>query len=430
MMQDEDFDPRDGLHGLVARLSKLLIGLGSRLLVHSGSLILAAVICGATYLPGAGAATTAALFFTLYTGFVCLVPRGMGMRPDWLIPSVTGLLLIALWQFAGFPWQISVIWGGALTWSVRLLTKRGMVDWEWSAIPALLFGLFCFYNALLPRAPGSPPYLLFPVLAACGWGAVLLHARLFGDTVQAGVLKEACSRLEQLAAAPLRLPRELEPVTRTLAAQGRELLRLKPKPDASTAELTSMLDQISGKLARSGATLTPERSAKVLPQLERMSRVLDERLAEIAPPAPESPQRAEQRALAARLDAFRAAIRQLADKSRALPPGLQQHVNGIAAAADRIIQCMREDHNDVARGDRFLSRYLASAHTVIDEYTRLSARGGQYGQIAEALEKAEGPLARLEAAFTDEHAALLRNDTINFTAELNVLDKLLKMDGK
>ena len=39
-------------------------------------------------------------------------------------------------------------------------------------------------------------------------------------------------------------------------------------------------------------------------------------------------------------------------------------------------------------------------------------------------------LERLEKAFTDEHGRLLQNDTVNFTAELNVLDKLLKMEGR
>lgn len=428
MAPGEDFDSQ-GIGGVVSRLTEFLIGLGSRLLVHFSALILAAIIGSAMHLPGAGVATTGALIFSLYTGCICLVPRGIGARPDWLIPSGAGLLLVAIWQFSGFPWQLSIIWGGTLTWTIRLLMKRGRMDWEWSIIPALLIAMFGFYDALLPRAPGSPPYLFFPVLAAAGWGAALFYARLLGDTVQAGVLKTACSHLERLASATW-LPRELTPITQTLAAQGRELLRLKPRPDASTAEITRMLDQISGKLTRLGTRFTPEGTAKVKLQLERMSQVLDDRLSELAPSASDSPGRAEERALAARLGTFRAAIRQLADKRHALPPELQKHVDGITIAADKILQCMREDPNDVARGDRFLARYLKSAHTVIDEYTRLYAQGGRYCQVTETLEKTEGLLARMETAFTDEHAALLRNDTVNFTAELNVLDKLLKMDGK
>ena len=434
MLPSEDFDSR-GLSGFVTQLTEFLVGLGSRLLVHCSSLILAAIIGSATTLPGtaggfgAGAAATGALIFSLYIGFICLVPRGMGMRPDWLIPNGAGLLLVVLWQIFGFPWQMAVIWGGGLTWTIRLLMKRGMMDWEWSVIPALLIGMFGFFDLLLPRAPGSPPYLFFPVLAAAGWAAILFYSKIFGDTVQAGVLKEACARLERLAA-DKRQPRDFGPVMRELASQGRELLKLKPRLDGSTADITRTLDQISAKVARLGSRLTPEGTARVKAQLERMGKVMDDRLSELAPPEPDTPERAEERALAVRLEGFRAATRQLADKRYGLPAELQKHVDGIAIAADQIIQCMRDDPNDVARGDRFLSRYLKSAHTVIDEYVRLSAQGGQYSQVAETLEKAKSLLARMEAAFADEHAALLRNDTVNFTAELNVLDKLLKMDGR
>ena len=428
MLPSEDFHSQ-GLSGFVTQLTEFLIGLGSRLLVHFSSLILAAIIGSAMHLPAAGFAASGALIFCLYIGLICLVPRGIAPRPDWLVPTGAGLLLVIIWGVTGFPWQFAVIWGGALTWTVRLLMKRGMMDWEWSAIPALLIGMFCFFDALLPLARTSPPYPLFPLLAAGAWGVILVCGKLFGDTVQAGALKEACARLERLAA-DKRLPRELWPGISELAAQGRELLRLKPRLDQSTADLTRTLDQTSAKLARLGPKLTAEGTIKVRAQLERMNRVMDDRLSDLAPPEPETPERAEARALAARLEGFHTQIRQLADKRYTLPLELQQHVDGIALAADKIIGCMREDPNDVARGDRFLSRYLKSAHTVIDEYMRLSERGGQYAQVAEALEKARTLLARMEAAFNDEHAALLRNDTVNFTAELNVLDKLLKMDGK
>jgi hypothetical protein len=39
-------------------------------------------------------------------------------------------------------------------------------------------------------------------------------------------------------------------------------------------------------------------------------------------------------------------------------------------------------------------------------------------------------LDRLVGAFHEEHGNLLRNDTMRFTADLNVLDTLLKMDGR
>ena len=51
------------------------------------------------------------------------------------------------------------------------------------------------------------------------------------------------------------------------------------------------------------------------------------------------------------------------------------------------------------------------------------------GEIKDSLERSHEMLERLAKAFADEYAALQQNDAINFTAELNALDAVLKMQG-
>ena len=135
-------------------------------------------------------------------------------------------------------------------------------------------------------------------------------------------------------------------------------------------------------------------------------------------------------ALAARIEAFRQKALELAGRKDSLPPGMRSRIDGIVEATENIFSCMLADPHDVAPADKFLSRYLTAAHTVVEEYARLSRQGCTHDSVTQALARGDELLERLERAFVDEHARLLQNDTVNFTAELNVLDKLLKMEGR
>ncbi|MDR3213015.1 MAG: 5-bromo-4-chloroindolyl phosphate hydrolysis family protein [Azoarcus sp.] len=148
------------------------------------------------------------------------------------------------------------------------------------------------------------------------------------------------------------------------------------------------------------------------------------------PPSADAFQTAVDRALAGRIGTFRESAAALQDKAHKLPDRVRACVDGIVFGTERILLCMRDDPNDVVQGDRFLSRYLKAAHDLVDDYTRFAAQESARPDIADALCRSESLLDRLQKAFEEEHARLLKNDIVDFTAELNVLDKLLKMDGR
>ena len=152
------------------------------------------------------------------------------------------------------------------------------------------------------------------------------------------------------------------------------------------------------------------------------------------PPAPVEPPRSapprEDLQPSSPIEAFRDSAQRLEGKKGKLPPALRPHLKGIRETTESILECIRTDPEDVAPGTRFLVRYLPATHKVVDEHIRLSQEGGRYKNVQEALERSGALLARLEQAFIDEHCDLLRNDTMNFTAEIHVLDTLLKTQGK
>ncbi len=127
---------------------------------------------------------------------------------------------------------------------------------------------------------------------------------------------------------------------------------------------------------------------------------------------------------------YRTSIAKIRVKQILLPKKLQSCVQSLAMSAEAIIVCMADDARDVDTGRRFLNRYLPAAHSVLDNYSRHAKDAANNPQVAKALSQSEDVIIRLEQAFAYEHKHLLRNDIDDFSAELNVLDTLLKMEGR
>lgn len=411
------------------KISGYVMGFGFRLLTHFFALLIALFAASPAASPGAGVFGATAFKFSVYVGLVCLVPRGAGNRADWLGPTGAGLLLILLWTLSGIPLMYSIVWGGAATWLIRLILRKGQFDWEMTAAPWLFITLYSSFSQQFPKLGMSPPLWLFAVIVLAGWAGTLLYTRFRGNAAQRAMLLDACESMEKKAAAGL--PPALEKSALSLARKGRRLLRLCPRFGTDTAALVNGCAGAADQLSRLPANPSEAQLGRHLSALEELGKDADELLGAIERKKQAySPQAALDRELAARIEIFRESSSELQAKARGLPAKIRGNVDGIALATDKIIICMQEDPADVALGDRFLSRYLKAAHSLVDDYSRLSAQGGEHQSVNEPLARCEALLERLQKAFEEEHARLLQNDAIDFTAELNVLDKLLKMDGR
>lgn len=429
-MPTDDFQA-GGVSGFIGSVTDCAVGLSKRVLIHICGAVLGVLAVFSFTVPDIVATmlTSIPVFLCAYTGFICLVPRGVSSRPDWLIPTGCGFVLLCLWMIFGVPWAMSVFFGGLLTWVIRLAVKRGMMDWEWSVLPLLLVCLFGFFNTLLPASGARPPYILFPVLAAAGWAGVQFYNKLKGDTTQKEMLVTACTRLERMLQSKS-LPMDLEGAVHQLSLHGRRLLEVDPRMDQKTAPLVRDVCKVASTLARVGKNLSPMGSAKAQAKLGEINDAMQKMIKSYEPDTLKEIASTLDKALLARIQGYEKLAQTAVEKSCNLPPEMQVQVRGISRATDNIITCMKEDPQDVDAGDKFLSRYLNAVQTVIDEHIRLSAQTDAHASVAETLGKSRELLARLEKAFVEEHGKLLQNDTVNFTAELNVLDKLLKMDGR
>ena len=123
-------------------------------------------------------------------------------------------------------------------------------------------------------------------------------------------------------------------------------------------------------------------------------------------------------------------IRDLRAKKTHLSFSAQTSLAAISASAESILSCMAKDPRDMQPGQRFLKRYLTATHDVVNKHLRLSHGKTITSEIAETLAESEEMLTRLGYAFAKEHESLLKNDVDDFSADLKVLDTLLKMDGR
>lgn len=155
------------------------------------------------------------------------------------------------------------------------------------------------------------------------------------------------------------------------------------------------------------------------------------RSAELAPkpePKPE-PEPAPSPDEPASVKTSRASLAELEGKLPGLPAETQASVRAIMQSANNILGCMLTDPRDVDHGARFLKRYLAATHGIVDTHRRFAHDKDISPDVASALARSNDMLARLKAAFAKEHALLLQNDVTDFSADLKTLDTLLKMDG-
>lgn len=126
----------------------------------------------------------------------------------------------------------------------------------------------------------------------------------------------------------------------------------------------------------------------------------------------------------------RASLAELEAKLQRLPKNVRGVAESIAATTADILESMARDAGDLEPGHRFLHRYLTVVHSLVDKHIRLARENVITPDIVEALEKSEETLVRLDAVFAKEYGLLLKNDVADFSADIAVIDTLLKMDGK
>ena len=100
--------------------------------------------------------------------------------------------------------------------------------------------------------------------------------------------------------------------------------------------------------------------------------------------------------------------------------------NDICAAADRILQELKSQPDDVTRMRQFLNYYLPTTHAIVAKYVRVEESGVDLGDMTENVIRC---LTDVRTAMNKLYANLFEDDKIDLSVEMETLLLAAKRDG-
>lgn len=131
-----------------------------------------------------------------------------------------------------------------------------------------------------------------------------------------------------------------------------------------------------------------------------------------APPTPEIGEIVQRGT--ALVDAMRADARQIPK------PAVRQQALALCASADRVLSAIGENPDEATIARDFLDRYLAPAHTILDDYARLASRNVASAQPT-LTQVEEHDLPQLTTKFDELYDRLHRGSLIDLQAAREML---------
>ena len=146
------------------------------------------------------------------------------------------------------------------------------------------------------------------------------------------------------------------------------------------------------------------------------------------PPAPTVKVRAEE--LARKLDVCRDKL--LAQESRLSDPQVRRHVKSMATTLDLIADEVEKDPKDRNKVRKLANHYGDMITGLVDKYILLETQEGsaaEGGNVTAALAKLREGLASADEALKKVLDDLFSDDAMEVSADINVLEQLLKTEG-
>lgn len=264
-----------------------------------------------------------------------------------------------------------------------------------------------------------------------GFIAALFSKLLFGgknrDEEAAAARQAAMSAagvLERLLAAP-QLPDDIRPRLSPLVRLLYIWVHARPEHLAQQGEAlhaaAALAERAASSIAQSAA-LPAAFSSEIHALTLRLQKFPDEMSSDL-PAESETPASLPQRLTALE---FKDTCKALQQTSQQLPPEMRILLERILTAAQTVAR-----HSDGSSGaHRFLKRYLGAAQQVADGIIAVGNARHSLGEQQEIVQRSMGVLSRIADAFEAQTRAADERKRDDFSADLAVIDTLLRIDGK
>lgn len=368
-----------------------------------------------------------------YIGLICIFGRQLNNRFGGWIPAIFGLIEVAIASLLGADFFSALLIGGALAWlvtlyervSLRCYRRKVVAKTEWISLVLLIL---CFF-AELDRHAYLASLSVIPVfIFAALYATSFLHLRVF---------KAISQDLEKISDILGSFGQDTFQKQQTLLQEMDEQAKKLPFVSLNAAELRPFFD-ISFKVEDLLRSSSQIKTITVAQDFEfnarKIGAAIDGIYGLFQQNSKSSAISTEQSETAISTDGFddqvfRNNISIINGLAEQLPKNYADLFNSLSILADRIINCMSSDPNDVARGSRFLNRYLPIIITIGQKHIAFLDQKPNDEAIVGINEQNLAILKKLEAAFAVEHSNLLKNDIMEMNVETKTLERLLKLDG-
>ena len=364
----------------------------------------------------------ASLLFSSYVGLLCLFPNPKEKLTtrEYYLPTLFGFLTLMGFVVTGASLCAAVLAGGVTTYVVRLIRYRRNFGFDFATLPFLLISIFLWSERLDSSFANGVVLLVFVLL---GIIVYTISSKFRDKQVLKENIKVAISSFKSLRD---------EKLDDTLTLELNRLIDVLLKFDESASDLQK--EQLASKvvlvLKRAFSYRNMQRIKKdnrslertyddLLVSLKTLSSDIESALRDITINSKVYQEFSE----------FVESAKKLLAKKDYLPESVQPVLDSIADSTLKMVKHMQDDPADKTTGISFFKRYLKHTHSVLDEYSRLKKLDVSSDANEQAFNRAHEVLDRLGKAFLNEYEFMLKNDTVNFTAELNALDSFMKMHG-
>lgn len=130
------------------------------------------------------------------------------------------------------------------------------------------------------------------------------------------------------------------------------------------------------------------------------------------------------------IDRGRAMIKELrALNNRISHPGISADIDRMESMAGRIFDRVAQDNTKARQARRFMNYYLPTSIELLTTYETLSKQGVDAGNISASMQKIEGVMDTIAAAFEKQLDNLFADTAMDISADIQVMNSLIRAQG-
>ena len=110
-------------------------------------------------------------------------------------------------------------------------------------------------------------------------------------------------------------------------------------------------------------------------------------------------------------------------------PGVSADIVRLSQVSEKIFQAVKDDPDKLPQIRQFMNYYLPTTQKLLNGYDRMSATGVSGENIDGTLNKVEGMMRNIVAAFEKQLDALYGSEALDISTDISVLETMMAREG-